>query len=134
MHNAYKIVSLAICAVLFSFILSVPAHAQLIIAKGLYRVVEIDRDQTRIGICKLDANPDVRQTWIDMKINTKVILREQNKETGTLRDVAISPIEVFSILYKGDVVRVNGGRDWVGDIQAKDLLIYPDDPSTWYQD
>ncbi len=134
MRKNYSIIGTALLALVITLMAYVPAHSQIILAKGLYRVVEIDRDKTRIGICNLDADPNVRQNWIIIKINTKITLREQNKENGTLRDVAINPIEVFSILYKGDVVRVSGGRDWKGHISAKSLLIYPDDPSTWYKE
>ena len=134
MRKTTRIIGAAVLTLVIALMAYVPAQAQLILAKGLYRVVEIDRDKTRIGICNLDADPNVRQNWIIIKINTKITLREQNKETGSLRDVAINPIEVFSILYKGDVVRVSGGRDWKGHISAKSLLIYPDDPKTWYQE
>ena len=132
--NCRSVAIAVLLAVLFTAFACTPANAQIILAKGLYRVVEVDRDKTRIGICKLDADPNVRQNWIEIKIDTKIVLREQNAETGALRDVAINPLEVFSILYKGDVVRVNGGRDWKGHITAKNLLIYPADPSTWYQE
>ncbi|MDO5295249.1 MAG: hypothetical protein Q4F00_01210 [bacterium] len=134
MRKTYSAIGIAVLTLIITLMSYAPAQAQLILAKGLYRVVEIDRDKTRIGICNLDADPNVRQNWIIIKINTKVTLREQNKENGTLRDVAINPIELFSILYKGDVVRVSGGRDWKGHISAKSLLIYPDDPNTWYQE
>lgn len=133
MRKHARLIGFSIFALILGILLSVPAQAQLITAKGLYRVVEIDRDKTRIGICNIDADPNVRQNWINIKIDTKIILREKNQNDGTMRDVAINPIELFSILYKGDVVRVNGGRDWGGHITAKNLLILPDDSSTWYE-
>ena len=133
MKRKFNLVYIALFAIIFSVVLSTPAQAQLVVAKGLYRVVEIDRDKTRIGVCKIDADPNKRQLWVYVQINTKIILREQNPSDKTLRDVAVNPIELFSILYKGDVIRVNGGRDWALDIDAKDILIYPDDPDTWYQ-
>ena len=134
MSRKIRLLSLLFAALLIGVIASAPASAQLVRAGGLFRVVEVDSGKNRIGICKLDADPNVRQNWLYVKINTKIILREKVNGSNALRDVAVNPVELFSILYKGDVIRVNGGRDWVGSIDAKNIIIYPNDPSTWYHD
>ncbi|HBM97763.1 TPA: hypothetical protein DD394_09935 [bacterium UBP9_UBA11836] len=117
---------LATLAVLLTalFVHAPQAQAQLILASGTYRITELNQDKERIGIAKLDANPTVTQNWVYLRLKTKVTKRFS--QNGWLRDESIPVSEIFSVIEKGDVIRVNGGRDWNGSITAKDILIMPD--------
>lgn len=108
---------------------SKPAQAQLILASGTYRVVELQPKNERIGIAKLNANPTVVQNWVYVKINTKVTKRFF--QNGWQRDENVEPTDIFSVIEKGDIIKVNGGRDWGGAINAKDILILPDNVHSW---
>ncbi|MBQ7529797.1 hypothetical protein IJT10_07875 [bacterium] len=117
--------------VVLSMFYTTPANAQLILASGTYRVVEIDEGKERIGIAKLDANPNVTQNWVYMRLQTKVTKRFF--QDGWQRDEKIEPSEIFSVIEKGDVIKVDGGRDWNGSITAKNILILPDNVD-WNQE
>lgn len=116
----------------FIYAQSKPAQAQLILASGTYRVVELQHNKERIGIAKLKANPNVVQNWVYIKINTKVTKRFF--QNGWQRDENVDPGDIFSVVEKGDIIKVNGGRDWGGAINAKDILILPDNVQSWDQE
>lgn len=113
----------------FICVRSKPAQAQLILASGTYRVVELQPKNERIGIAKLKANPTVVQNWVYVKINTKVTKRFF--QNGWQRDEKVEPTDIFHVIEKGDIIKVNGGRDWGGAINAKDILILPDNVHSW---
>ena len=66
----------------------------------------------------MDADPDVRQNWINLKDSTKVYLNG---------DSPAKLSTVFSTLKKGDVIRVHGGRTWSGKINAKTITLIEQD-------
>ncbi len=122
--------SLSLCLATLAILLTAlfanatQAQAQLILASGTYRITELNQDKERIGIAQMDANPTVTQNWVYLRLKTKVTKRFS--QNGWLRDENIPVSEIFSVIEKGDVIKVNGGRDWNGSITAKDILIMPD--------
>ncbi|MCR4783022.1 MAG: hypothetical protein K6A35_00685 [bacterium] len=121
-------ITLAVLALLAAFVaMQYPVQAQLILASGTYRITELDEDKERIGIAQLDANPTVTQNWIYLKLKTKVTKRFS--QNGWLRDESVPISEIFNVVEKGDVIKVEGGRDWNGSITAKDIVIMPDNVS-----
>ena len=95
-------------------------QAQIILAKGEYRVVETDREHQRFGIAKLDAKPDRRQNWVYVKATTK-FRKHTQLDAETHRVQKFSFDEFFETLKKGDIVKVKGGRGWTGSITAKEV-------------
>jgi len=121
-------ITLAVLALLAAVVaMQYPVQAQLILASGTYRITELDEDKERIGIAQLDANPTVTQNWIYLKLKTKVTKRFS--QNGWLRDESVPINEIFNVVEKGDVIKVEGGRDWNGSITAKDIVIMPDNVS-----
>ena len=121
-------ITLAVLALLAAVVaMQYPVQAQLILASGTYRITELDEDTERIGIAQLDANPTVTQNWIYLKLKTKVTKRFS--QNGWLRDESVPISEIFNVVEKGDVIKVEGGRDWNGSITAKDIVIMPDNVS-----
>ncbi|MGM9992597.1 MAG: hypothetical protein ACI376_07125 [Candidatus Bruticola sp.] len=125
MKRSFKLY-LTLFAILLAALLaaSPKAQAQLILASGTYRITELDQGKERIGIAQLDANPTVTQNWVYLRLKTKVTKRFS--QNGWLRDESIPVSEIFSVIEKGDIIKVEGGRDWNGSITAKDILIMPD--------
>ena len=121
-------ITLAVLALLAAVVaMQYQVQAQLILASGTYRITELDEDKERIGIAQLDANPTVTQNWIYLKLKTKVTKRFS--QNGWLRDESVPISEIFNVVEKGDVIKVEGGRDWNGSITAKDIVIMPDNVS-----
>ncbi len=125
MKRSVSLCLATLAILLTALFINIPqAQAQLILASGTYRITELNQDKERIGIAQLDANPTVTQNWVYLRLKTKVIKRFS--QNGWLRDENIPVSEIFNVIEKGDVIRVNGGRDWNGSITAKDILILPD--------
>ena len=57
-----------------------PAAAQLILASGTYRVTELSPDKERVGIAQMDANPNVTQNWVYLKLQ---------KKSETVEDISV---------------------------------------------
>lgn len=95
-------------------LLTLPVAAQIVTASETFRIVEVDRDNRRIGIASMDADPDVRQNWINLKDSTQVVLDGENPVTQST---------ALASLKKGDVIRVHGGRTWTGKISAKSITV-----------
>lgn len=100
-------------------LLTSPASAQLVTASETFRIVQVDRDERRLGIADMAADPNVRQNWINLKDSTEVTLQE-----GQPPVVLSTALTTFK---KGDVIRVHGGRTWTGKINAKTIRLV--DPS-----
>ncbi len=112
-----------------------PAWAQLVTVTDKYRVVEVQPDRQRIGIADLDADPKVRQNWVNVEHDTKTY-RKVNGE-----DQEMDKTDLIDSLKPGDIIFVHGGRKWSGKISAKvvgieeqagaggPLLAYQ--PTTW---
>ncbi len=97
-----------------------PAEAQLVMVESKYRIVEVDRAENRIGIALPDAAPTERQNWVYIKPDTTASMR-QNLGNGTFRDEAMTPNGVLDAAESrlGGLMKVNGGRDFDGSIDAK---------------
>lgn len=108
---------LSIVALLFLFTL---AQAQIMIVKGDYRVTEVDRSGQRVGIALRDANPNVRQNWVYVKPETKIVKRVFYKN-GTFKDTYPTFNDFFDYVRKGTQLKVEGGRDWDKSIHAKKI-------------
>ena len=96
------------------------AEAQLVMVESKYRIVEVDRTENRIGIALPDAAPNERQNWVYIKPDTTASMR-QNLGNGTFRDDAMTPNGVLDAAQSriGGMMKVNGGRDFDGSIDAK---------------
>lgn len=96
------------------------AEAQLVMVESKYRIVEVDRTENRIGIALPDAAPNERQNWVYIKPDTTASMR-QNLGNGTFRDEAMTPNGVLDAAQSriGGMMKVNGGRDFDGSIDAK---------------
>ncbi len=124
-RNFALLTLLALVAVILS---AVPASAQMVRVEAQYRVVEVDRNKNRFGIANLDANPTVRQNWVYLRLDTKVVKRYECD--GWMRDEDVSVEEACDVLQVGDLVNINGGRGWNGSITAKSILIQPENVVT----
>ena len=98
------------------------AHAQMILVNQDYRITHIDRATQRLGVCLVDADPNVRQNWVYIKTNT-VITRRVFFDNGSFKDETMDWSSFFSLIKKGDVIKVHGGRDWDMSIDAKHIWI-----------
>jgi hypothetical protein len=95
-------------------VLTLPTAAQMVTVSDSFRIVEVDRDKRRLGVAALDADPNVRQNWVNLGDSTKVTL------SG---DKPVTLSTALSSLKKGDVIRVHGGRKWSGKIKAKTIVL-----------
>lgn len=98
------------------------AQAQILMVTGDYRVTHVDRDEQRIGIALRDDDPNVRQNWVYVKSDT-VIIRRIWLRGGAFRDERMSFNGFFDYVRKGTKLRVHGGRDWDGSIDAKKIWL-----------
>lgn len=97
-------------------------EAQLISVESQYRIVEVDRTENRIGIALPDASPNERQNWVYIKPDTRGSMR-QYMGNGTFRDESMSPNGVLNAAEDrvGGLIKINGGRDFDGSIDAKKI-------------
>lgn len=98
------------------------AQAQLLMVTGEYRVTNVDQDEQRIGIALRDDNPNKRQNWVYVKADT-VIVRRIWLGGGAFRDERMTFNGFFDYVRKGTKLRVHGGRDWDGSIDAKKIWL-----------
>lgn len=96
-----------------------PAAAQLLHVDSDYRIVSVDTAQERIGVALPNASPNVRQNWLYVGPDTRGSLR-QYLGNGTFRDREIRGEQIISAAehHRGDLLKVYGGRDWDGSIDA----------------
>lgn len=100
--------------------LSQPAQAQILMVTGDYRVTAVDQAEQRLGIALRDADPNVTQNWVYLKYNTEIVRRVW-LHNGSFKDQKLKWNEFLSIVKKGTLLRVHGGRDWDGSIDAKKI-------------
>lgn len=119
--RSYRFRALALFALLGLFVISSDhSSGQLLLAKGEYRVVEVDDDHQRVGVALLEAKPDVRQNWVYLTASTKINKRHSSGD-GWFRDEKLSYEGFFNSVRAGDKLRVEGGRRWDGGITAKKI-------------
>lgn len=101
---------------------AVPAQAQLLSVTGEYRVTNVDRGHQRVGVALRDADPNVRQNWVYIKPDTKIIKRNF-LPGGVFKDEIWTFNGFFDQAKKGMKFRVEGGRDWDKSIHAKKIWL-----------
>lgn len=112
---------LGVCALLLVLVAGV-AQAQILMVTGNYRITHVDRAEQRIGIALRDANPNVRQNWVYVKADTQIVKRVWRAD-GSSKDENWGWNQFFEYAKKGTLVRVHGGRDWNGTIDAKKIWL-----------
>lgn len=95
------------------------AEAQLVVVTSPYRVVSVDRAQQRIGVALPDANPNKRQTWIYVKPDTRASMRKRAGNGFFDEQMSFNGIFDAAQARKGSLIKVHGGRDFDGSIDAK---------------
>lgn len=122
MNKIFTLIStLALLLVVFPFMK--PADAQLVVVEEDFRIVSVDENDNRFAIAKPDADPDVRQNWVYLEHDAR-LARRHYLGNGAFRDEVIRDDEaIFNILRanRGKVIKVHGGRDWDGSIDASKL-------------
>lgn len=111
----YKVLPLTLFALFF--LASCPIHAQILTVTGEYRVVEVDRGERRIGVALRDADPNIRQNWVYIKTDAKIV-RRVFLSGRAFRDQMMSSDEFLNYVDKGTLLRIHGGRDWDRAIHA----------------
>lgn len=96
------------------------AQAQILMVTGDYRVTDVDRAGQRVGIALREDDPNERQNWLYIKPDTKIVKRNFYRN-GTFRDEVMTFNGFFDYVQKGTLLRVHGGRDWDGSIDAKKI-------------
>lgn len=121
MKRMMSILSAAVFALVITGLTVSPSEAQLVLVNEVFRIVQVDHDNNRIGIAKPDASPNVRQNWVYVDIDTRGSYRTYVAGSGTFRDKTLSGRQVLNVAdaNKGQVMNVKGGRDWDGSIKAK---------------
>lgn len=98
------------------------ARAQLLMVTGEYRVTHVDRAHQRVGIALREADPNVRQNWVNVSPETKIVRRVW-LGGGAFRDEVMTWNGFFEYVRKGTKLKVHGGRDWDGEIEAKKIWL-----------
>lgn len=117
-----KILAASLALMVLSIIWASSAKAQILMVTGEYRVTHVDRSEQRIGIALRDADPNKRQNWVYIKASTKIVRRVWMGD-GTFRDEEMRWNEFFDYVRKGTLIKVHGGRDWDGTIDAKKIWL-----------
>lgn len=114
--------SAALSLAMFAGLSVQPADAQLVLVETKYRIVDVDRAEERIAIALPDAEPDVRQNWVYIDNETRGSMRTYYGD-GYFKDNQLSPQQILNQAeaHEGDFMRVHGGRDWDGSIDAKTI-------------
>lgn len=99
-----------------------PVRAQMLLVESKYRVVEVDRVENRIRVALPEDKPDVGQNWVYIDSKTKGSMRVYHGN-GTFSDEELSPQGILNAAAarEGQFIRVHGGRDWDGSINAKSV-------------
>lgn len=100
-----------------------PSSAQLIVVENDFRIVSVDQDDNRIGIAQPDADPKVRQNWLYLEDDVRLSIRE-SIGGGAFRDAVYTDKNViFNVMRKnkGQLIKIHGGRDWDGSIDASKI-------------
>ena len=96
------------------------AQAAIINVTGAnYVVTKLYRERKAIGVDLVQNGPE--------KIRTEIRINKDAKcyrvHPGGGKDTPLTVDAFYNSLHKGSRVRVNGGRDWDGKINASDLWV-----------
>lgn len=117
-----RIAAVFAVAVVLAVLANSMAWAQILMVTGEYRVTHVDRAEQRLGIALRDADPNVRQNWVYVKADTKIV-RRLFMGDGAFKDEVMTWNEFFDYAKKGTLIKVHGGRDWDGSIDAKKIWL-----------
>ena len=123
MNRLKKLLSFALTALLITAALgTLPADAQLVLVESKYRIVDVDKFENRIAVALPDTDPDVAQTWVYIKRDTRGSMRTYTSN-GAFRDEILTPEGILRAAERreGELIKINGGRDWDGSIDAKSV-------------
>ncbi|HXE72130.1 MAG TPA: hypothetical protein VNO81_05675 [Candidatus Nitrosotenuis sp.] len=112
----------AAAALLLGLLCSAPGQAQLLLVDSDYRITNLDPSGERFGIALVDDDPRVQQNWVYLKIETK-IYRRMTASDGSQKIIPVTIDKFWKIVRVGEVLRVQGGRDWDGSIHADTLWL-----------
>ncbi len=104
-------------------LVTVPSQAQIIVVEDDFRIVAVDFDDNRFAVARPEADPDVRQNWVYLENDIRLSYREY-MGNGAFRDnVVTNKREILNILAsnEGDLIKVHGGRDFDGSIDASKI-------------
>jgi hypothetical protein len=105
--------------------LLVPAQAQILTADSAYRIVTLKPDEHGFDIQLVSETDHTdAQNWVYFKIETK-IYQEIIRSDGSRKVFELTPKKFFQIAKVGDIVRVEGGRDWDMSIAAYKIWLAP---------
>jgi hypothetical protein len=104
------------------WLLSPPAHAQLLSVTGDYRVTQLDPQHQRFGVAILKDDPHVTQNWVYVQPSTEIHYR-LTSPGGWSKQESMNYYQFFAQAHVGNVVRIRGGRRWDGGISCKTLFI-----------
>ena len=123
MKRFTNILTLALVSLAFVVSTAVKAEAQLVLVDEVFRIVEVDRSENRIGIAKEDAKPNVRQNWVYIDLDTRASYRVYIQSARAFRDKTVTGKQILNVAAGnvGQLMRVKGGRDWGGSIKAKTI-------------
>lgn len=97
--------------------LDTASHASaLFTVNSQYRIVTSESYDNQFGIALIDANPNVIQNYLHIRIDTRISQRVYT--AGGAYDRQISPSNIFSYLSPGQIIRVEAGRDWDNTLVA----------------
>lgn len=113
-----QLVTLLVLLVGGTLFSSSPAEAQLLTVTGDYRVVELDKDNQRVGVSLPEASPGKRQNWVYLRATTDIVRRQENEE-GWFKEDRLTFDSFFETAKPGDILKVHGGRRWDKGITAK---------------
>lgn len=99
-----------------------PAQAQLLSVTGEYQITNVDQAGQRVGIALRDADVNVRQNWVYIKPDTKIVKRNF-LPGGVFKDEHWTFNGFFEKAKKGMKIKVEGGRDWDKSIHAKKIWL-----------
>lgn len=123
MKNSKILLTLMVAALLsFVGLKAEPANAQMVLVESKYRVVDVDRVENRIRVALPEDDPKVGQNWVYIDSKTKGAMRLYHGN-GTFSDKILTPQGILNAASarEGQLIRVHGGRDWDGSINAKSI-------------
>ncbi|NDD27452.1 MAG: hypothetical protein EB084_04215 [Proteobacteria bacterium] len=114
MRTTLKLLAIAFMVLIVS---SAPATAQLVLVDNEYYVTEMRPGKGEFGVAL--SKGQYTQNWVRLKLDTKIAHRRWLGQGKGFVDETVSPERLFSMLKIGSKVRVNGGRNFDGSVNAK---------------
>lgn len=109
-------------ALILVLLVHIAAWAALVEVDTTYRVTEVKQAERIFGIALLTDDPNETQNDVYLEPDTK-IYRVIKFKNGLTKDYPVEQAKFFTILRKGDIVRVHAGRDWDGSLRAYQIWL-----------